>query len=397
MKSPGDSYSTGSTTSDAMERHRGLGGGSPVVVGEALGHVVRIDPLTDSRWDRYVCAHPAGLVYHHSAWLRCLEREYGQEPLALAVERSSGELAGALPLLETRGFPIPGMRGVAGARLASLPRTPVAGPLADGRDELAMLLSAAVDLVRHRPGKQLQGKLGGPVPDGLVDGAISHPWRWTYVLELPDDSANLRFGSARKTRGLRSAINRARRAGIVIREAGSRAELDAWYVLYLETMRHHLVPARPLRLFQAMWEELRPRDLMKLLVAERQGEIVAGCVLLEFGDTVSYAFGGARRTSFAHHPNDLLHWHAINAAAQAGRRSYDFGEVVENHPLADFKRKWGTEPRRLYRYYFPAPAGAPDVGDGRALGAVLARLRPVWRKVPLPVTATVGDRVYRYL
>jgi hypothetical protein len=368
------------------------------LVPQGPARVIRIDPLTDPRWDGYVCAHPAGLVYHHSAWLRCLEREYGQRPLALAVEQSTGELAGALPLLQTRGLPVLALRAVAGPRLASLPRTPVAGPLADGHEQLAALVSAAVELVRSRPGKQLQLKLVEPIPDAFVDGAVTYPWRWTYVLELPDDAANVRLGSARKTRGIRSAVNRAKRAGIVVRNARSRAELNAWYRLYLETMRHHFVPARPLRLFEAMWDEMQGRGLMELLLAERRGDIMAGCVLLGLGDRVSYAFGGARRTAFSDRPNELLHWHAIHAAAQAGRRWYDFGEVVENHVgLADFKRKWGTEARRLYRYYFPAPRQAPHTGDGGGLAAVIGRVRPVWRRVPLPITAKAGDLTYRYL
>src|SRR3712207_7768318 len=45
-------------------------------------------------------------------------------------------------------------------------------------------------------------------------------------------------------------------------------------------------------------------------------------------------------------------------------------EVVEGDgSLADFKRKWGAEGRRLHRLYHPAPAHAPDGGASDAGGA----------------------------
>src|SRR4051794_40235458 len=96
-------------------------------------HVVRVDPLTDSRWDSYISAHPQALVYHHSGWLHCLMQESRQRPFGLAVEDADRSLRGVLPLVATRGLPLPGARAIAGRRLSSLPRTPLAGPLADGR------------------------------------------------------------------------------------------------------------------------------------------------------------------------------------------------------------------------------------------------------------------------
>ncbi len=352
-----------------------------------------MQPTTDPRWDAYVSAHAGGLVYHTSAWLRVLQREYGQRPLGVALENPAGELRGILPLMCTRGLPL-GLKGDLGRRrLSSLPRTPVAGPLAGDSDGLEMLVRGAVEHIP--PGARLELKPAEPQLDGLVDEVVGYPWRINYDIRLPDRPDQLRFGKSRNHTRLRSGIKQAVRQGVVVRRADSIADIRAWYRLYLQAMRHNVVPARPLRLFQAMWDELHPTGLMRLLLAEREGQLVAGSILLMFGSTVFYAFNGVARGALALRPNDLLQWHAITDACSDGYRSYDLGEVPEgDEGLAHFKSKWGSEARRLRRYSCPAPVQR----DGEAEPGPLAGLAERgWQAIPLEATAAAGRLVYRYL
>jgi hypothetical protein len=365
--------------------------------------VVDVDVHRDPRWDEFVCGHPEGLVFHHSAWLQTLEHEYSSRFLALGCEDGQGRLQGVLPLVFTRGLPLrlggPGAR----RRLSSLPRTPLAGPLATSRAALATLAKAAVDYARAEPGLVLQLKLSEPTLDGLVDGLVGTEWRLNYVLELPDDPDAVRFGNSRNHARIRWAVNKASRSGVHVRPAEREAELRAWYSLYLHVNRWRLQPPRPYRLFEAAWNLLRPLGMMRLLLAEHRSgnraEMLAGSVFLMHGATVFYAFNGARRDALSLRPNDIIQWHAIHDAVKEGFRRYDFGEVSqENHDLAAFKSKWGTEAQPLHRYYFPAPRGV-NIGYGsleseRRVRRVGTR---VWRHLPLRATALVGDRVYHYL
>src|SRR5215469_2376649 len=148
-----------------------------------LARVVEVDPHSDSRWEAFVAAHPQGSVYQHPGWLRALELEYGRKTLNLACEDEAGEICAILPLLTTRGLPFTG--GQLGTRLSSLPRTPIAGPLANDTEALKLILNAAVEYVRDRPGLRLQLKLASPEIAGLVDGLVLAPWRISYVLSLP--------------------------------------------------------------------------------------------------------------------------------------------------------------------------------------------------------------------
>jgi Acetyltransferase (GNAT) domain len=357
--------------------------------------VVEVDPIGDGRWDAFVESRTDGLVYHHSSWLRTLAAEYGQKPLGLAAIASDGRWTGVLALMATRGLPL--ARGaIAGRRLSSLPRTPVSGPLATDDAAREALLRSAVDRARGS-GRQLQVKTLEPALDDLVAGLVGHPWRLNYVLELPDDPGALRFGHARNHSRIRWSVNKARKAGVTVRTAVRLEDVLAWHPLYLDTMRRHVVPPRPLRLFVAMWEHMRPAGTMRLLLAERDGRPLAGSVLLALNETVFYAFNGVDRAALADRPNDIIQWEAIRSAAAEGFRRYDLGEVVERHEgLADFKRKWGTEPRRMHRYYFPAPTEAPDPGDGEH-GRSHRIAHTTWRRLPLRVVAAAGDFAYRYL
>jgi CelD/BcsL family acetyltransferase involved in cellulose biosynthesis len=365
--------------------------------------VTSVQPLHDPRWDAFVDDHPAGQVYHRSGWLQALHLEYRQPVVALACETDDGAIVGVLPLVRTRGLPF-GVGGKsAGPRLSSLPRTPVAGPIASSRDSLALLVSAAVDMARA-DGLRLQLKMVAPELDGVAPDLVGVPWRATYVVALPDDPEALRFGDARNHSTVRRAIKKAQREGVVVRLATDEAELRAWYRLYLDVCRWRGQPARTYRFFAGLWRHLRPGGHMELLLAERgegrDRELLGGNVLLLGGGTVSYAFNGRRRDALSSRPNDLLHWEAMRSAMERGYRRYDLGEVDEQNPgLARYKAKWGAGVEHTVRYYAPPLPDEEATGYGAAesQGRLKTMLLAAWQRVPLPLTQLAGDRIYRYL
>jgi hypothetical protein len=345
-----------------------------------------------------VTSHPQGSVFHHSAWLRVLEAEYGQPPLGIACESPTGDLVGVLPLMLTRGLPLRRQGHLGGRRLSSLPRTPTAGPLAADPRAAGALVRAAIDRVLALGDARLQLKVQGPSAEGLT-GLVGMPWRPSYALNLPRSRAEIRFGNARNHARIKWAVNKAAKSNVRVRPAQTERDLRNWYQLYLLTMRSHAVPPRSLRLFQAIWSALRPLGFMELALAERvEGNdrtLVAGSVFLKFAGTVFYAFNGSRREDLSLRPNDLIMWHAIHEAAEEGYRRFDLGEVdPTNVTLADFKKKWGTSETWLHRYYYPtAGTSVRSSIDGYPLTIA----RAVWRHLPLAGTAMLGDRIYSYL
>jgi hypothetical protein len=354
--------------------------------------VVTTDACTDARWQDYVSRHPEALVYHLPAWLRVLHRTFGYRVIGLVCEDAAGEVRGVLPLVRKQGL-------ITGRVVASLPHTPVAGPLASEPEAAAALVRAAVAGVRRARGTRLQIKPppGVDVPD---DRVTSVPWRLTYIRELDAAPAPLRFGNARNHARIKWAVSKAAREGVVIRTASGEHDLRSWYPLYLATMRERHVPPLPYRFFRVTWDELQPSGCLRLLLAERQSvggmRAIAGSVFLAHNRTVFYAFNGRLREELSLRPNDALHWHMLHAAQAEGYRLYDFGEVSEeNEGLAGFKSKWGSEPRQLERWYYPSPQEIHG-GSGRS-GPVLDIAHAVWERLPLPVTGFVGGLLYRCL
>ena len=386
--------------------------------GKAL-HVFELDFRSDPRWERFISSHPDALIYHHPGWLSALESEYGQKCVSLACADDSGQLSAVLPLFYTKGLPLKYGPIASGRRLSSLPRTPVAGPLALNQKAAKAIVAYAVDLAKSERGVQLEIKTHIAGLNESVDALSCTPWRPTFVEELPpwvegkdwqdfwenlrlprscvscEGCRRLRFGNAKRQHRVNWAVNKAKKLGLEVRDALSEDDLAAWYQLYLLTMRHNAVPPRSYRLFQSLWSSLRPAGKMRLLLAEQQRpekRMVAGSILLQFGQTVFYAFTGCAPEDFCLHPHDILQIEAIRGACRSGFRWYDFGEVAEDHEaLAQFKTKWGGGPKPLYRYYFPAEAAQSWNGPGRlALSA-----RKLWRRLPTKATAVLGDLIYR--
>ena len=363
-------------------------------------HVCEFDFHHDLRWEAFVVSHPQCTIYHHPAWLRALEHEYGNKVLGLACLDPRGNVCGVLPLMETRGLPFNCGAQVVGRRLSSLPRTPVAGPLSLSDEGTKMLLNRAADLAHEIPGCQLQIKSMSTSLTGLPEGSTSMAWKEMYVLDLPEHSDDLRFGDRITRHRVKGAISRALKLGVQVRDADSEKDLREWYDLYLETMRWHGSIPRPYRFFSALWNQLRSSGQMSLLLAEHHRHhrrtLLSGYMFLTCGKTIHCYLNGRRRDQLGLHPNDILQWRAIQEACRRGFRRYDFGEVEEGQEgLIGFKVKWGAKPIRSYRYYYPALQTIPAFGESQ--GFVKHMAYKVWRHVPLRGTAAVGNWLYRYL
>ncbi len=378
--------------------------------------VIEVDIHSDPRWEKFVELHPDATIFHHPLWLQVLEREYDQPRITLACEDNQGNLQAILPLLFTRGLPFGVGGNLVGRRLSSLPRTPLAGPLALTPEASAVLLRAAMKIVEKTRGQTLQIKALSALLDGPVDGLVQRPWRTSYAVTLPEERRKLgqeecfrkfgpcetcsilRFGNSANHRKVTWAVKKARSLETSIEEAQSETELSEWYEIYLETMRRNCVPPRPYRLFEAFWDLLRPRGYMRLLVARDQtrSRIIGGSILFTYRDNIFAGFAACREKDFPLHPNDLLHWVGIHDACRQGCRTYDFGETPGDAPdLARFKRKWNCSETQLWRYYY-SPGETPDLDFDKSPLAkkIAARL---WSCLPLQGTAVLGDWLYRCL
>ncbi len=117
-------------------------------------------------------------------------------------------------------------------------------------------------------------------------------------------------------------VRLAERRGVRIVHGGLD-DLRTFYALYAETGQRDGFLVRPFGYYEATWRtfmqpDCAPAPSAHLLLAEVEGEPVAGIILFVFGPGAWYMYGasGDRRRQLM--PNHLLQWEAIRLAAESG-------------------------------------------------------------------------------
>jgi lipid II:glycine glycyltransferase (peptidoglycan interpeptide bridge formation enzyme) len=106
------------------------------------------------------------------------------------------------------------------------------------------------------------------------------------------------------------------------------------------------VPLADRSLFEAAFEILYPKNMIRVVLARVNGAYVGTSVELLYKDVVYGWYGGVDREYGRHNPNELLMWHILKWSAENGYRLYDFGgagKPDEEYGVRDFKAKFGGD------------------------------------------------------
>jgi CelD/BcsL family acetyltransferase involved in cellulose biosynthesis len=165
-----------------------------------------------------------------------------------------------------------------------------------------------------------------------------------YLIDLdrPPEEVLQSFG-----RRTRKKIRRALRQGeVVIRTAERREDVAICYELLRRSYAAAQVPLSDQSLFEATFDVLHSRGMVKFLLAWIGTDCVAASVELVFKDTIYGWYSGVDRAYSSYVPNELLMWHILEWGASNGYRLYDFGgagKPDEDYGVRDFKAKFGGE------------------------------------------------------
>jgi lipid II:glycine glycyltransferase (peptidoglycan interpeptide bridge formation enzyme) len=169
-------------------------------------------------------------------------------------------------------------------------------------------------------------------------------FRNTLLLDLTRTDDELLAEMKPKTR---YNVRLATRRGVTIRPvsahpgaAGLAGGLDLFYRLYAETAERDGFAIRPPAYYHDAWGSFLEAGLAHLLLAEFQGELVAGLLLFTFGPTAWYMYGASAARHREHMPNYLLQWEAVRWARAAGCTLYDLWGAPE--ALTETDPMWGV-------------------------------------------------------
>jgi CelD/BcsL family acetyltransferase involved in cellulose biosynthesis len=151
----------------------------------------------------------------------------------------------------------------------------------------------------------------------------------------------------------RTAVRKAERAGVRIRPTAAD-DLDIYYRLHVETYRRTGVEPHPRAYFQAIWDTLLPAGLVRIWIAEIDGEPVAAENFGVYKGAALYWTGASSARGLEAEAGSLLQWTAMQWMADAGLAWYETGEgfpqamAGKSRGLNDFKKSFGGQ---LYPYY----------------------------------------------
>jgi peptidoglycan pentaglycine glycine transferase (the first glycine) len=190
-------------------------------------------------------------------------------------------------------------------------------------------------------------------------------FRNTVLINLEHSEEELLALMKQKTR---YNVNLAMRKGVTIR-TGKLTDTDMLFRMYAETSVRDGFVIRNVSYYREVWNAFmfnqEPKRLdqpvAEALVAEVDGEPVAGAIVFRFAGKAWYLYGMSRLAHRDKMPNYLLQWEAIRHAKAACCKVYDLwgapDEFIETDPLWGvfrFKEGFGgTVHRYLGAWDFP--------------------------------------------
>ncbi len=351
--------------------------------------VVVIDPLSDVRWDEFVSRHPKAGVFHTSAWLDVIQRAFGYLPAHLAYE-VDGVLKGVLPLMLIRS-------ALTGKRLVSLPYSGPAGPVGTSEKAVDTLVSAAVQNTHELGCSYLNLQAREKLPPLSESLLISTEPIVCSGVQLHDD-VSVTWASLGKA--VRREVRKARKLGVSVSIAESVDDLKSFYNLHVKTHRKHGLPPQPYRLFEAMWEKLVPKGMLRLLVASLDGKPIHAAICLSHKNVLSLLYAGTDYRFLRCYPVKLTYWTAIRLACGAGYRHFDFLQSdVDNLGLRWFKRSFGAVEIPVTFYFHPEVVSAVALKNwlarGQSGGARF--VRAAMRQVPTVALRILGSMAFKHM
>lgn len=168
-------------------------------------------------------------------------------------------------------------------------------------------------------------------------------FRNTALLDLRRSEEELLADMKQKTR---YNVRLAERRGVGVRaiDASDRGELaralEAFCQLYAETAQRDGFVIRPPAYYYDAWTAFLEAGLGILLLADFEGETIAGILLFTFGATAWYMYGASSDRHRKQMPNYLLQWEAIRRAKSAGATLYDLWGAPDAQEESD--PMWGV-------------------------------------------------------
>ncbi len=174
----------------------------------------------------------------------------------------------------------------------------------------------------------------------------------TVVVDLHRGPDDLLSGMKSKTR---YNIRLAEKRGVTVREVDGTF-LPRWYELYRETAERDRIVLHSREYYQRLFDlaQEAPEVRLRLLIAEHEGDLLAGIVVSQVGTFATYLYGASSNVKRNLMASYAVQWEAMRRVREDGCRTYDLFGIPPTddpaHPMAGLYRfKTGFGGRVVHR------------------------------------------------
>jgi CelD/BcsL family acetyltransferase involved in cellulose biosynthesis len=286
-------------------------------LGRATFDVSELESGEEQTWNAVVDGSDWGTFFHTSWWKNTLQTALGLKAVYLKAEIGDG-IVGIWPNFVDRS---------GRWNRLSMPHSDYGGPcVVDGNVEV---IDALYDgLLR------LRGPLKVASISFLMAAEAPHHQRirklgFSPVETLCSFRLDLEHGPSalwsKVTGTERTAVRKAEKQGIFVREASAASDLEDYYALHLVTSSRAQFTAFPRSLFSEILRYLVPNGKAKILLAEKSGRIIAGTIVM-LHKGIAHAWNlSSDPQALKSAANELLIWNAVKLTCELGMKKFDFG------------------------------------------------------------------------
>lgn len=327
-----------------------------------------------SVWNEFLAESPTGHVLQSWEWGE-LKARSGWEPVRLALHEHGKIRAAAQVLIRTLPYGV--------GRLAYVPRGPALDYTHESllRDMLDALRRLATERrvmsLKIEPDVREEEGLGARLEALGLRPASPVQMRSTIWVDLTASEEEMLARQKQKTR---YNIRLAARKGVTVRH-GSADEIDRWYALYAATSARDVFTIHSLDYYRDVMSILGPRDTASLLLAEHNGDLLAGIIVFSFGHTAQYMYGASSNEKRNLMAPYLVQWEGMRWAKARGAHTYDLWGIPD--VLEEDEDLWGVyRHKRGYGGEIVRYVGAFDLVRSPLQHLALERVaRPLFKRV----------------
>ncbi len=175
--------------------------------------------------------------------------------------------------------------------------------------------------IKIEPLQQASGQANGKLLKlGLVESKKTLFTKYNFIIDLSQTKEALMASFSQKTR---YNIGIAQKKGVEVYESTGDADFEIYLKLYFDTTHRQKYFGHTISYHKKVWETLKPAGMARVLVAKYQGEPLVAWMLLSFGDTLYYPYGGSSNKHREVMASNLVCFEAIALGKKMGLLNFD--------------------------------------------------------------------------